>query len=195
MLLPAVCDNCGKFFTPRAINAENVQNLTISNVRVGPCPKCGGMGHIPDGVYNVMGDVLQVLSAPARSIEELQRLGNILREAYARSEDADTLRGRIRKESPALSAIADLLPANRTERIAYIALLIAAIGVIGDHVRSGEKPSNVTVNQVINNITIEAPKDPASKKAKPATKSASTGGVNYRKEKRRTKKADRQRRQ
>jgi hypothetical protein len=197
MLLPAVCDNCGAFFTPRAINAENVRGLTISNVSVGPCPNCGGMGHIPDGVYNVFGNVLQVLSAPAHSIDELRRLAEILRQARARSESADAVKERIRKESPSLSTIADLLPANRVERIAFIAMVIAAVGVIGDLLRTGEKPTNVTVNQVINNITIETYKDPAVKKAqpaKPAPKKSSPRDSQYRKEKRRLKKSDRQRR-
>lgn len=197
MLLPAVCDNCGAFFTPRAINAENVQGLTISNVSVGPCPRCGGMGHIPDGVYNVFGNVLQVLSAPAHSIDELRRLAEILERARARSEGADAVKERIRKESPGLSTIADLLPTNRAEFIVFITMVIAAVSLIADLSRSGEKATNVTVNQVINNITIEAPKDPSEKKArsaKPPVKKAVPRASTYKKEKRRLKKSERRRR-
>lgn len=43
-LLSAVCDSCGAVFQPRAINVENSANVLLSNVRVGPCPRCGGMG-------------------------------------------------------------------------------------------------------------------------------------------------------
>ena len=78
MFLPAVCDNCGAIFSQRAIKAENVRHLTISNVGVGPCPNCGGNGHIPDGVYNVVGNVIEVLAAPERSMEELRRFAEIL---------------------------------------------------------------------------------------------------------------------
>jgi hypothetical protein len=197
MLLPAVCDNCSAFFTPRAINAENVQGLTISNVRVGPCPNCGGTGHIPDGVYNVFGNVLQVLSAPAHSIEELRRLAEILQQARARSECADAVKERIRKESPGLSSLADLIPANRSDLIAFITMAIAAATLIVQLSRPGEKATNVTVNQVINHITIEATKDPAAKKAKPAkpaAKKAAPRASQYRKENRRLKKSDRQKR-
>lgn len=197
MLLPAVCDNCGAFFTPRAINANNVRGLTISNVSVGPCPNCGGVGHIPDGVYNVIGNVLQVLSAPAHSIDELRQLAGILTQARTKSENPDALKERIRKESPSLSAIADLLPANRAERIAFISMVIAAVSLIVDLSRPGDKAMNVTVDQVINNITVEAPKNRTEKKAqsaKPEVKNASPRGSQFRKEKRRLKKAERNKR-
>ncbi len=51
-LLPAICDQCGRIWVPRAIAlGAGVQGVTISNVSVSPCPYCGGSGHIPDGVY------------------------------------------------------------------------------------------------------------------------------------------------
>lgn len=195
MLMPALCDSCGAFFTPPAISLGNVQRLTISNVAVAPCPRCGGTGHIPDGVYSVFGDVLQVLSAPAHSIDELRRLAEILERARAMSQSTDEVKERIRKESPGLASIADLLPENRGERIAFIAMVIAAVALIADLSRSDEKATNVTVNQVINNITIEAPKNPAEKKAQPrsAPKKAAPRASTYRKEKRRLKKSERQR--
>lgn len=51
-LLPAICDHCGQVWVPPAIAlGPGASNIAISNVSVSPCPSCGGVGHIPDGVY------------------------------------------------------------------------------------------------------------------------------------------------
>ena len=73
MPVPAFCDTCGAVFTVGIVaNGPNV--FTFSGTRAGPCPSCGGMGHIPDGIFSFVGETIEVLSAPERTLDELSRL-------------------------------------------------------------------------------------------------------------------------
>src|SRR4030065_663226 len=113
-LIPAFCDTCGTVFNS-GVFVENSTNISFTGNRAGPCPKCGGMGHIPDGVFNFIGNTIEILSAPERTISELMRLVQILREAKANSETREQVASRIEKELPALSKLGKLLPENRAE--------------------------------------------------------------------------------
>ena len=77
MRVPAVCDNCGAIF-PSTFEVSNSTDISFSGCGSGPCPACGGQGHIPDGVYNFIGNTIELLSGPKRSVSELQRLALIL---------------------------------------------------------------------------------------------------------------------
>ena len=53
--LIAFCENknCGAIFQASSlINADGNATVTFENVGYGPCPSCGSMGEIPDGVYS-----------------------------------------------------------------------------------------------------------------------------------------------
>lgn len=41
------------------------------------------MGHVPDGVYNFIGNTIELLNGPLRVVAELQRLADILKNAKA----------------------------------------------------------------------------------------------------------------
>lgn len=75
--IPAFCDTCGTAFKS-GFFAENVINLTLQGNKAGPCPKCGGMGSIPDGTFNVLGNAIEIITAPERTIEQLKKLADIL---------------------------------------------------------------------------------------------------------------------
>jgi hypothetical protein len=47
MFLPAVCDGCGAMFEQTAYEFSGRQ-MSLEGIRVGPCPRCGGEGHLPD---------------------------------------------------------------------------------------------------------------------------------------------------
>jgi hypothetical protein len=54
-VLPAICDQCSTLFNS-GFMAENSRNITIEDFTTGPCPHCGGMGHVPDGVLRRSND-------------------------------------------------------------------------------------------------------------------------------------------
>jgi hypothetical protein len=47
------------------------------------------MGHIPDGIFELVGNTIRILSAPQRTINELSRLADILREARGKKEEPE----------------------------------------------------------------------------------------------------------
>ena len=162
MRVPAVCDNCGVIF-PSGFEANNSTNITFSGCGAGPCPACGGMGHIPDGVYNFIGNTIELLSGPARTVAELQRLAAILKNAKENQSSHQEISKEIEKELPELSSLKDILPKTRTELYAFIAIIISTIALLASQPQSNE-PQKIEVNNVINNIYQQLPQTPETKK-------------------------------
>ena len=47
---PAICTTCGTVFTVPNMFGPGL-NVQMTNIRIGPCPSCGGIGLIPDRFY------------------------------------------------------------------------------------------------------------------------------------------------
>ena len=154
--VPAFCDSCGTAFNS-GFFVENATNITFAGNRSGPCPRCGGTGHVPDGVFNFIGNTIQILSAPERTVSELLGLARILREARAEGKNKEQVTARIEKELPSLSALAKILPTNKNELYGFLGVVIAAVAL---YTQSGDKlPSQNTVNvtQIVQLVTNEQP--------------------------------------
>jgi hypothetical protein len=154
--VPAFCDSCGTAFNSGFV-VENSTNITFAGNRSGPCPRCGGMGHVPDGVFNFIGNTIQILSAPERTVSELLGLARILREARDKGEDKEQVTARIEKELPTLSVLAKLLPTNKNELYGFLGVVIAAVTL---YTQSADKPPSqtvVNVTQIVQHITNEQP--------------------------------------
>jgi hypothetical protein len=126
--VPVVCDNCGGLFSTRSI--INAPGATFSDVTFGPCPYCGGDGHVPDGTYSFVGDVTRLLQAPQRTVDELRRLAHILENAQERGADTEEIKAEIERETPEFASLTDLLPRNRAELYAFIALILMIIQML-----------------------------------------------------------------
>jgi len=148
---PAFCDRCGAVF-PSGFVFEDCTNITLSGNTAGPCPVCGGSGHIPDGVFNFLGDTVEILSAPQRTVDELTQLATIIGNAQRSGASREEVSQQIQEQLPQLSGIASLLPASRAELYSFLTLLIATIALAAQLVGGSTKPSNVTVNNVINYV-------------------------------------------
>lgn len=123
--IPVFCDNCGSLFLANnIIGGGGGATVTFTNSKYGPCPVCNSMGRILDGTYRLMGDVVTLLSAPAWSVEKLQRVEAVLRAAQTgvrpvdevltdvsefSADLADYIRGALSKGWTALQVIALLL--------------------------------------------------------------------------------------
>lgn len=166
--IPAVCDDCGAMF-PSGLVFENARNVTLAGNRSGPCPNCGGMGHIPDGVYDFVDGAITLLRGPERTVSELQRLAAILRRARDQQAHPSDVAKSIREELPEISSLADLLPKSRADLYAVAALLLATIGLLVD----AEKPSDappIRAEQVIEQvINILPPPTPPPATPRPGT--------------------------
>lgn len=60
----AFCDTYGTVFSS-GIFVENPTNMSFAGNRLGPCPHCGGMGHVPDGVFNFIGNTIKSCLRPS----------------------------------------------------------------------------------------------------------------------------------
>ena len=109
------------------------------------------MGHIPDGVYNFIGNTIELLSGPSRTRLELERLAEILSRAREQRASLDQVSERIQKEIPEMSSLRELLPKTRSELYSFIAIIITVIGLILGQIKQGGS-ARVTINEVVNVI-------------------------------------------
>lgn len=153
-ILPAFCDTCYTAF-PSGIVVENVKNLTISRVQSRPCPRCGGIGHVPDGVFNAIGNFIEVLSGPDRTVQELQRLATIIKDSRKNNETADQIKQKIEEDVPQLSPLMNLIvPKTAGDFYALLSVIIAIITSILSMIDSSSNGDKQQSNQVINNEVI-----------------------------------------
>lgn len=148
VLIPAFCDNCGAAFSS-GIAVENSRNITLSGNRSGPCPRCGGMGSVIDGVFNVAGDVIEILSAPQRTIESLQKLSEVLKQAAEDKNTPEELSKNINEIVPEFSNISKLIPKNATELVAWLSLILLATQTISQLSQDDKPDVQIILNQSI----------------------------------------------
>ena len=162
-VVPAFCDSCGAVFGS-GISVEDSRNVTFSGTDAGPCPACGGTGHVPDGLYNFIGQTIELLSGPASTVADLKRLAALLERARKNRAEPEDIASAIARETPAFRKLSDLLPRNRNELYGFLGVVLAAIA-LAISVKTASKPTSIDVNQVINVIT--APPAPHSAQAAP----------------------------
>lgn len=153
MKVPAIRNECGTLFaSPIELN-PGAPTMSFVGCGAGPCPSCAGDGSIPDGIYNFIGNTIQILSDSSRTRAQLQRLAAVLTEARQSKMTANELDQRLRQDLPELSSICDALPRTRNELYAFLAIVLTIITMLlGRFGCETEKSADVTVNQVINNI-------------------------------------------
>src|SRR5881227_499873 len=104
----AVCDTCGTAF-PSGIFIENSTDITMAGNRSGPCPRCGGMGSIPDGRYDATRDSIRIMATSATSLESLRRLEAVLRAVNRPGVSGQAVAAAIQSQAPAFSALAPVV--------------------------------------------------------------------------------------
>lgn len=165
-MLPAFCDSCGAIFDSQ-INVENSTNVAFEGNSSGPCPKCGGWGHVPDGVFNFISNTIEILSAPERTIAELTRLAQLLDELKEKAESREQVASRIEREAPFFVSIAKLLPENKGELYNFLTFVSGAVTLalaavsLAIQLNSPSTPTPnstvITVNQVVQQVIVEQP--------------------------------------
>ncbi|CAN5384245.1 hypothetical protein BH10BAC1_BH10BAC1_12850 [soil metagenome] len=161
MRIPAFCDNpnCNSIFSS-GIEVANSRNVTLVGNKSGPCPNCGGMGHIPDGVFNFIENTIEILSAPGKTIEELKVFTSIIKEAYEKKLSHEAVADKIKKEAPSFSRIIDIFPKTKDEWYSFIglALMVASL-VYSQKTTEVNINNNITVNQVIEQVYLNPEKE------------------------------------
>jgi SEC-C motif-containing protein len=166
----AVCEN-GHFFPTYGVELGGEPYVTVleatftvgEDVPVSDCPECGTHARILGGVYNVVGDTLELLQGPEHTVSELERLREILRIARESGASPQEVGSTLQREFPEWGwALAKLLvPRTPADFFALLNLIVAVVGVLLVLKQEGQD-TNAKPDQIINNITVvqEAPQDP-----------------------------------
>jgi hypothetical protein len=129
--LPAICDDCGAIWGADNFIAGTgtVRGLHMTGNKVGPCPACKtGMGSIPDGVYDMENEVVNVVEASGVPTATLQSLVELL-EARRRGEATDTeVIAAVQADLPGLAPTVESV-LKKSDPIKWISLLLAVIGI------------------------------------------------------------------
>ena len=170
--IPAICDSCGAVF-PSGIAASGI----VRGNKSGPCPACGGMGSVPDGTYQTVGNVIRLLAGPQKTVNQLRSLVAVITEAQKVVEKPGEVVKKIKNEAPELSSIVDALPKTRIELYAFLSLIIFAIATLIAAVNSfkNKGPTEEEVQGLIEKSIERAFKEnpstekPQSNRSKPKT--------------------------
>jgi hypothetical protein len=143
--MPAFCDNCGAIFESGFV-FENCRGISLNGNKSGPCPSCGGMGHVPDGVFNFLDDTIELLNGPYITKMELARLSNAIRESIKNKDDRNQFQSRIESENKKFKSVGDLLPHNKAELYTFLGLILIIIQIF--MANSSSEVPDVTTNNI-----------------------------------------------
>ena len=126
--MPAFCGSCGLVFGS-GFQIENSTNISLHGV-TSTCPRCGGVGRVPDGIYNVLGGVVQLLSGPRSSAQQITKLQQVLEAARAKEQNPEEVRKAVEAVAPELTTLASSLPTSRVELYAFITVLLTLLALL-----------------------------------------------------------------
>lgn len=152
MNMPAICNTCGTAF-PSGFVFENCRNVSLQGNKSGPCPKCGGMGDIPDGVFDFIDNTIKIISANYKTFEALSKIYNVVREIKNENLTNNEISKRINENIPELSHIL-----SSPSALIYIPIILEALIRLVEfyfNLTSAEITNINTTNNVMNNVTIE----------------------------------------
>ncbi len=117
-------------------------------------PELWGVGRIPNGAYNLVGDALTFLQGLDKSVQELKEFAKVLQDALGRGESDDELVETIRRDTPEFSSLTtnfrSFLVSKEGQGLAqWLAVLLAAVLLILELKTSGSTES-VGPEQVFN---------------------------------------------
>lgn len=149
--IPAFCNKCGASLNS-GIFIENSTNVTLSNNRVGYCPKCGSQGHTLDGTFDFIDNSIKILSASTRTIDELSRLENILNEAIKEKQSQQFISKRIKDEIPTLANFSILVPKNTSDLYTFLTFVLTLVIYLTPFFQSHQKLPELSTDQIVEMI-------------------------------------------
>jgi len=163
--LPAICNKCGQIFQS-GFAVEGSGTIQITNCGSGPCPFCGAMGSIPDGIYSALAKTALLFTSGTVVKSQIELFVQTLKNSIHEKTKTDILSKKINEEHPELSSIADVLPKTRNELYLFLTFLVALTALLLNTCKSENSPPevnqtdiNVYVNQAIEEANKSIPKE------------------------------------
>jgi len=144
-IIPAFCESCGMAFSSGCVAAPGA-SVRFEGVCSGPCPGCGKMGIIPDGLYQFTNDAIRIITS-AKSKNQTQKLIEILNNSRKRNATANDISKSIREEAPTFTPLASLIETIKKDLWSFIAVIIAIITLYQNN-----SPPQITINNFISNV-------------------------------------------
>lgn len=153
--VPAFCSNCGSIFPSKLLSFVNSTNITIKGCEE-PCINCGSIAKVPDGVYNFIGETIELLSGSESTVQQLNRLAEILNSFKDRDSTYEEVMEEVEQETPQMSSLLEkILPKTKDHLYGFISIIIGIISLLNAMSTDDQKveyKQHVEVNQVVNYI-------------------------------------------
>lgn len=145
--LPAICDTCGTIF-PSGYSVSGSGTMNAYGNISGPCPKCKGMGHVPDGQYQAIAESLSANLVNFKDIKALEKLSQLLNTAI-NENDFSGIKNNLKKEAPNWKSVWNLLPEENIGNAIAVYMFILAIIQTAVALYALSKPveQNIIINQ------------------------------------------------
>ena len=96
--VPAICQKCGTAFCSTNIFGGPRARVVFENCSIGPCPRCGGLGDIPNGAYDLVNKISEVIDNKMISPHQLKSLHSIVNDAAVNKISIKTLEEKVKNQ-------------------------------------------------------------------------------------------------
>jgi hypothetical protein len=126
--IPVICDdpNCGTLWGSTNFIGGEASGVILAGNKVGPCPRCGGVGSVPDGEFDLIEDTLEVVRSADLPRDVLQQLIDVMQaHASGNASDADVIE-QVESTAPSLaSVVRDYLA--KSDPASWLTLLVTIL--------------------------------------------------------------------
>lgn len=153
---------------------EDSTNIEFSNNPTS-CPQCGGTAPLVNGVYNTIGDTIEIIKSQDFNEEELKTLTNILQRAIRLNTPAGQIRELIEKEVPKARGLNKFIDDNRGLAI-ILPILLSVLAIIMPYIKSPSNNDDINTEKTVDAVLSQKPKEeeiPPTKSPKRAKQSES----------------------
>lgn len=149
-VIPAHCPSCGAVFQSRILSISgNVKNLTLSGNKE-TCPFCSSTANTAEGVFDLAGDVLSIISAPQITQQMLHKLNQLVAESYDEKADPEVLAQKAIQINPTFGNLIRTI--NKNKKLYFTGLLLIIVAI-----RSCSLNVSLDLNKLIDQIKGASP--------------------------------------
>ena len=171
-MIPAVCRTCGTVFGMPNLIGGNAMDLTLTGIGIGPCPNCGGSGDVPDGVYNLRDDTLEVIQSAGIPPNVLQGIVRMLESLQQGQASKDQVLAEVAREAPALRDTVEraLAHPNTAQWVAILIQIIVSMVGMANQGPSAHEIAEELRSEPIPTYSVPAPENAAAERVAHRTK-------------------------
>ena len=126
-VIPAICNKCGTIFPSGFAIGEAARSTAMEGNTSGPCPECGGMGRIPNGMYDGIAGGVRALLRDPRDVQALQDFARRIDDLRTRDAPAEEIERELASAPAEVRGIIDKLGGPSRKALAVLATILALV--------------------------------------------------------------------